>query len=563
MKLLVIGGTHFVGRAMVEDAVERGHDVTVFHRGPAEPEGFPAVEHLHGDRDGGLDPLRGRTLGRGDRHMRLRPARGARLRATPRRRGRDLRVRLDALRLSGRRATRLQRGESRRASRRSPTPRRSRRSRTDRLKVACELEAQDAFPGRCLVVRPGYIVGPHDPSDRFTYWVRRAGVGGRMLAPGPQDQRAAGRRRPRPRRVHARSPGGRDGRGTGTAVAQRGRRHLDAVVEHSRVPRRPPGSAGVYDWPDRLSDTEAERAVAHLVLTEEGISAELISLSKTRPVAATSVLTGALMEEWRQPRGPRELLYHVARHADDVRHVLSGAVLDLVCNAEPDLFDVYDLAIDTIRKMDLSTVDTARLHVVALQRLENNVQPGLDEAVLRALALLFLIDPSEATTAANRWLGAGGRRSNGRKAEMFFARLFGRDGALMTVSLPQFPVGTLEELYRLCRDTIKSEDDQDRPGGGSHTSSDRDKAEDARNGLLNAIINRPGHATYNALSSIRDETDSGEIIQIGHSSWRESVPRKMVISPRHGPPARRSTSSGSCFRQSRMVTISCGSFANF
>jgi 2'-hydroxyisoflavone reductase len=56
------------------------------------------------------------------------------------------------------------------------------------LKMACELEAQDAFPGRCLVVRPGYIVGPHDPSDRFTYWVRRAAVGGRMLAPGPQDQ---------------------------------------------------------------------------------------------------------------------------------------------------------------------------------------------------------------------------------------------------------------------------------------------------------------------------------------------------------------------------------------
>ncbi len=61
MRLVVIGGTHFVGRAMVEDAVARGHDVTVFHRGPAEPEGFPTVEHVHGDRDGGLDPLRGRT----------------------------------------------------------------------------------------------------------------------------------------------------------------------------------------------------------------------------------------------------------------------------------------------------------------------------------------------------------------------------------------------------------------------------------------------------------------------------------------------------------------------
>jgi 2'-hydroxyisoflavone reductase len=55
------------------------------------------------------------------------------------------------------------------------------------LKVACELEALAAFPGRCLVVRPGYIVGPHDPTDRFTYWVRRAAAGGTMLAPGPHD----------------------------------------------------------------------------------------------------------------------------------------------------------------------------------------------------------------------------------------------------------------------------------------------------------------------------------------------------------------------------------------
>ena len=55
------------------------------------------------------------------------------------------------------------------------------------LKVACEQEVLAAFPGRALIVRPGYIVGPHDPTDRFTYWVRRAGAGGEMLAPGPDD----------------------------------------------------------------------------------------------------------------------------------------------------------------------------------------------------------------------------------------------------------------------------------------------------------------------------------------------------------------------------------------
>jgi hypothetical protein len=55
------------------------------------------------------------------------------------------------------------------------------------LKVACEREAVRAFGDACLIIRPGYIVGPHDPTDRFTYYVRRAASGGEMLAPGPPD----------------------------------------------------------------------------------------------------------------------------------------------------------------------------------------------------------------------------------------------------------------------------------------------------------------------------------------------------------------------------------------
>ena len=56
----MIGGTRFVGRAFVEQAVRHGHDVAVFHRSVSEPEDFPSVEHLHGDRDGQLSLLRGR-----------------------------------------------------------------------------------------------------------------------------------------------------------------------------------------------------------------------------------------------------------------------------------------------------------------------------------------------------------------------------------------------------------------------------------------------------------------------------------------------------------------------
>src|SRR5215472_15301467 len=55
------------------------------------------------------------------------------------------------------------------------------------LKVACEHEAKTAFGNRCLIIRPGYIVGPHDPTDRFTFYLRRAAGGGEMAAPGPPD----------------------------------------------------------------------------------------------------------------------------------------------------------------------------------------------------------------------------------------------------------------------------------------------------------------------------------------------------------------------------------------
>jgi 2'-hydroxyisoflavone reductase len=187
VKLLVIGGTHFVGRSVVEDAVARGHVVTVFHRGYAEPDGFPDVEHLHGDRDGGLDILRGRiwdaaldTCGYVPRIVRA-----------------SAQLLSDAVGTYGFVSTLSVHPDdaSAGADEETPTFRPPLPDTEDvtnetygPLKVGCEMEAQGAFPGRCLVIRPGYIVGPHDPTDRFTYWVRRAAAGGEMLAPGPPDE---------------------------------------------------------------------------------------------------------------------------------------------------------------------------------------------------------------------------------------------------------------------------------------------------------------------------------------------------------------------------------------
>ncbi len=73
MNLLILGGTVFVGRHLTQAALDRGHTVTHFNRGQHNPELFPDVEKLRGDRDGDLSALAGRQLGRGDRYLRLRP----------------------------------------------------------------------------------------------------------------------------------------------------------------------------------------------------------------------------------------------------------------------------------------------------------------------------------------------------------------------------------------------------------------------------------------------------------------------------------------------------------
>src|SRR4051812_42060682 len=62
MELLVLGGTKFLGRAVVDAALADGHDVTLFNRGQTNPGLFPDAEHLVGDRDGGLTPLAGRVF---------------------------------------------------------------------------------------------------------------------------------------------------------------------------------------------------------------------------------------------------------------------------------------------------------------------------------------------------------------------------------------------------------------------------------------------------------------------------------------------------------------------
>lgn len=188
MRILMLGGTGFVGRAVVEDALSRGHDVTIFSRGRSGAALFPQVPRLVGDRDS--DDYSALATGSWDavvdssayvpRHVnKAMDALGDRV-------GRYVFVSSHAVYQA--------RGVAPGSN--EDTPRRPPVRDTEELfeetygplKVACEDDVQARFGDGASIVRLGKVAGPHDPQNGLTYYVRRAAAGGRLALPGRPEQ---------------------------------------------------------------------------------------------------------------------------------------------------------------------------------------------------------------------------------------------------------------------------------------------------------------------------------------------------------------------------------------
>ena len=187
MRVLVLGGTKFLGRAFVEAALARGQELTLFNRGSTNPELFPEAEKLRGDRKADLSALEGRTWDAvvdpsGDVPAVVR-ASAELLRDS----GRYLFVSSVSVYgdfggspAEGDPVAELGDGSLDEVA--------ADFSNYGALKALCEAEVEAVFGERALVVRPGLIVGPHDPTGRFTYWPQRLARGGEILAPAPSDR---------------------------------------------------------------------------------------------------------------------------------------------------------------------------------------------------------------------------------------------------------------------------------------------------------------------------------------------------------------------------------------
>lgn len=203
MKVLVLGGTVFLGFHIVEAALERGHEVTIFNRGRHGDDSLPAlVERLRGDRHTDLGALRGRSwdavfdtcgylpsavqassslLAGSAGHYTFISSCSVYAYLSPGRIDEDSPV--------------AELSESELEEAEAIRPERSffiapeYGAKYGALKALCERAASYSMPGRVLNVRAGLVVGPRDYADRFPYWVARTARGGDVLAPGRPDRR--------------------------------------------------------------------------------------------------------------------------------------------------------------------------------------------------------------------------------------------------------------------------------------------------------------------------------------------------------------------------------------
>jgi len=181
MKILIIGGTRFLGRHLVESALARGHEVTLFNRGKSNPDLFDQIQTIRGDREKDLDQISGTydavidTCGYVPRIVRMSA---------------------EALKDKARSyvfisSISVYDGFSKIGINESDPVGKIADETIEEitgesygpLKALCEKAAQDVFGDRALIVRPGLIVGPHDPTDRFTYWPVRVARGSDVLVP--------------------------------------------------------------------------------------------------------------------------------------------------------------------------------------------------------------------------------------------------------------------------------------------------------------------------------------------------------------------------------------------
>jgi hypothetical protein len=255
------------------------------------------------------------------------------------------------------------------------------------------------------------------------------------------------------------------------------------------------------DWTSRLSEAEAKLAAQHGTMSERSFPDWIDSLIAAYPQAVLPIVRRGIERECNAPGpGRSDFLHHYARGAPLIQPALQTILFEVISANEP--ADPYklDLVVQLIARLDLSADQKKSLARTSRRRLARHETAKRPEHAMRYLAVLLMIDPENAVDDLAHWLARPRGKNRQSRAEQTFSFLFDRHGPVAPGLLSALSVRGLEELLRLAYTYIRPE--HDAAHEGSYTPDSRDHAENARNTVLGALLDRPGEEAYRALKRL-------------------------------------------------------------
>jgi hypothetical protein len=255
------------------------------------------------------------------------------------------------------------------------------------------------------------------------------------------------------------------------------------------------------EWMSRLTDDEAKTAALHGCLSEQGYPEWIDALITSHPQMVLPIVRRTLKQEWEaKSPGTSDFLYHYARSEAIIQPSLQEILLDILSGPEPEDMSKLDRGLRIIFRLYLVPAQKRQIKRTVQSRLRTHERKGQIDWALRYLALLFIIDCDSAVGELASWFMRSKPKERRARAERTLAYLFDRHDPVVPNTLSEASAVALEKLLRLAYTYIDPKDDQRHEG--SYTPDTRDHAENARNSILTAILERPGVEAYDALRRI-------------------------------------------------------------
>lgn len=253
------------------------------------------------------------------------------------------------------------------------------------------------------------------------------------------------------------------------------------------------------DWTLRLNKFEAEQAVQHACLSQQGYPDWIEELIVSHPDIVLPVLRKVLHDEWLgRYGGQSDFFSHYSYTDQPIQQSVQQILFEIITGKKSK--QSFERGLKVLNRLNLSEGQKKRTAALARRRLRAAIIIEEEETVRHNLAMLFLIDPNAATLELINWLESIPPELRDACAERTLSILFGRHHSLATGTHSGLSVDSLGLLIQYTYKYIRPEDDKVHEGVSSLDS--RDDAERVRDSLLNILLQKPGPDAYIVLQSL-------------------------------------------------------------